>query len=224
MARVVFDIETLAFPLETFDDAQQKYLLKAAENEEERKAEEQKLSLYALTAQIIAIGMLNPDTMSGKVFYQSNVKEQFFSDDKKIEYVSGDEASLLKNFWEAVKWYDRFITFNGRSFDCPFLTMRSAILSVPATRNLMPYRYESSKHCDLLEQMTFYGVTRRFNLDFYCKAFGIKSPKGDGLSGADLGPFFRDGKFRDIARYCLGDIVATAELFKRWEGFLKIED
>ncbi len=223
MKRVVFDIETLGYPLEQFDEVQQEYLLKFADTDEKREAEIQKLSLHALTARIIVIGMLNPDTRAGKVFYHSNVAEQFSSDDGKVEFISGDEKQLLKNFWETIEHYDQIITFNGRSFDCPFIMIRSGILGIKATRNLIPYRYESAKHCDLLEQLTFYGGTRKFNLDFYCKAFGIKSPKSEGITGLDLGPLFQQGKFREIAKYCLGDIQATGELFKRWDEFMNVQ-
>jgi hypothetical protein len=47
-------------------------------------------------------------------------------------------------------------------------------------------------HCDLADQLTFYGgggrdgATRRFNLDFYCKAFGVESPKSQGVTGQDV--------------------------------------
>ena len=224
MSRVVFDIETLGFPIESFDEVQQEYLLKFADTDEKRETEIQKLNLYPLTAQIIAIGMLNPETNAGKVFYQADVSEQFSSDDGKVEFVSGDEQQVLKLFWESVQHYDQFITFNGRSFDCPFLMLRSAIAGVKPTRNLLPYRYDAAIHCDLLEQLTFYGAFRKFNLDFYCKAFGIKSPKSEGITGLSLGPLFREGKFREIAKYCMGDIQATAELFRRWEKFLNVKN
>ena len=224
MSRIVFDIETLGFPIDTFDEVQQEYLLKFADTDEKRESELQKLNLYPLTAQIIAIGMLNPETNAGKVLYQSNSNEQFSSDDGKIEYVSGDEQHILKLFWDDVQRYSQFITFNGRSFDCPFLLLRSAIVGIKPTRNLIPYRYDSAIHCDLLEQLTFYGAFRKFNLDFYCKAFGIKSPKSEGITGLGLGPLFREGKFRDIAHYCIGDVQATAELFRRWEQFLNVKE
>jgi predicted PolB exonuclease-like 3'-5' exonuclease len=224
MSSVIFDIETFRFPLESFDNVQQEYLLKFADTDEKREAEILKLNLHALTAQIIAIAMLNPETMAGKVLYQADKQGQFFSDDGKVEYISGDEHQLLENFWEAVSRYDRFITFNGRTFDCPFLMLRSAVLNVQPTRNLLPYRYDPSIHCDLLDQLCFYGATRKFNLDFYCKAFGIKSPKSEGLTGLDLGPLFEAGRYTEIAQYCLGDVVATAELFKRWNQFLNIKD
>ena len=224
MSRVVFDIETLGFAIDTFDEVQKEYLLRAATTDEEREAEIQKLSLFALTARVIAVGMVNPDTGAGKVFYQSDAFEKFFSEDGKTEFVSGDERSLLSLFWEAVERYDQFITFNGRSFDCPFLMLRSAILEVKPSRNLLPYRYDAKTHCDLLDQLTFFGAVRKFNLDFYCKAFGIKSPKGEGISGLDMGPLFHEKRFKEIAQYCLGDVKATAQLFSRWNGYLNIKD
>jgi DNA polymerase elongation subunit (family B) len=224
MARVVFDIETLGYPLETFDPEQQEYLLRFAKTDEERIDTIQKLSLHACTAQVIAIGMLNPETGSGKVFYQAPNKEKFTSDDKKIEFFSGDERFVLKSFWDDIQHFQQFITFNGRTFDGPFLMLRSAIVGIQPTKNLVPYRYSTEKHCDLLEQMTFYGAVRKFNLDFYCKAFGIKSPKSNGITGLELGKLWNEGKYREIAAYCAGDLIATAELFKRWNEFLNIKE
>lgn len=224
MKRVVFDIETLAFPFEYFDEVQQEYLLKFADTEEKREQALLQLNLYAPTARIIAIGMFNPDTNQGKVFYQSDVKEEYTSDDGKIGFVSGDEREILVWFWDAIKHYDQFITFNGRTFDCPFVMLRSAILGVVPSRNLVPYRYDTKIHCDLLDQLSFYAAVKKFNLDFYCKAFGIKSPKSEGITGLDLGDLFRAGKYRDIANYCIGDVIATGELFNIWNKFLNIKD
>jgi hypothetical protein len=224
MKRVVFDIETLAFPLETFDDVQQEYLLKFADTEEKREQALLQLNLYAPTARIIAIGMLNPETNAGKVFYQSDVKEEFTSEDGKVGFISGSEKEILERFWGAIKHYDQFITFNGRTFDCPFVMLRSAIIGVSPTRNLVPYRYDASTHCDLLDQLSFYSAVKKFNLDFYCKVFGIKSPKSEGITGLDLGDLFREKKFLEIARYCVGDVQAEAELFNIWNKYLNIKD
>lgn len=220
MSRIVFDIETLGYPLESFDPMEQDYLMKNADSEEKRDAEVQKLSLYPLTARIISIGMLNPDTGAGKVMYQSAEREGFLSNDGSVEFQSGEEKELLTWFWETIQKYSQFITFNGRGFDCPFIMLRSAILSISPTRNLMPYRYDASVHCDLLEQLTFYGAVRRFNLDTYCRSFGIPSPKSEGITGTDLGRLFNEGKFREIALYCFRDVKATAELYARWERYL----
>jgi hypothetical protein len=162
--------------------------------------------------------------MAGKVLFQSDAKEQSHSEQNKIEFLSGSELDILTGFWDTLQHYDRFITFNGRTFDNPFLMLRSAILGIRPTRNLLPYRYDAKGHCDLLDQLTFYGATRKFNLDFYCKAFGIKSPKDSGITGQDIAPLFQQGKYREIAEYCMGDAVATAELFRRWNEFLNIKE
>ena len=221
MSRLVLDIETLGYPFESFDHVQQDYLMKFAESEQQRAETIQKLSLYPTTAQLIAIGLYNPDTDRGKVLFQSDQPVDTFSDDEHIHFRSGSEREILAEFWVDVAKYEQFVTFNGRGFDCPFLLLRSAILDIQPSRNLMPYRYDSSVHCDLLEQLTFHGAFRKFSLDFYCKAFGIESPKSHGITGLDIGRLYGEKQFREIADYCLGDLRATAELFRRWEKNLK---
>jgi DNA polymerase elongation subunit (family B) len=223
MNRVIFDIETLGFPLESFDEKQQEYLMKFAKTEEERIDAVQKLSLAPFTAQIIAIAMVNPDSNQGKVFYQGPGESSSFTSDGLVELVVGTETEILEGFWSTITRYSQFITFNGRTFDCPFLMLRSAILGIKPSRNLLPYRFSANEHCDLLDQLTFYGAFRKFNLDFYCKGFGIKSPKSEGITGLDMGPLFQAGRYRDIAEYCLGDVRATAELFHRWLSLLAFE-
>ena len=74
--------------------------------------------------------------------------------------------------------------------------------------------------------MTFYGVSgrdgaaRRFNLDFYCKAFGIESPKSHGVTGMDVAQLMAEGKYREIAEYCLRDVKATVLLYQIWKDRL----
>ncbi|MBN1396836.1 MAG: ribonuclease H-like domain-containing protein [Bacteroidetes bacterium] len=222
MAKVVFDIETLGYPIESFDETRRKYLLKFSETESEREEAIQKLNLYPVTAQIAAIGLLNPDTNRGKILFQSYEQLDYFSDDGSIQFITGSEKDILEKFWQDIPYYSQFITFNGRGFDCPFIMLRSAILGVQPTRNLMPYRYDATVHCDLLEQFTFYGAFRKFNLDFYCKSFGIVSPKAHGITGLDIKKLFEEKRFKEIAEYNLGDIRSTAELFRRWEKYLNV--
>ena len=223
MNRIVFDIETLGFPLDSFDEKQQEYLMKFARSDEEKIEAIQKLNLSPLTAKVIAIGMLNPDSNQGKVLYDAPNTEAWSSEDGMIQFVPGSEREMLEEFWKTLAHYAQFITFNGRSFDCPFMMLRSALLGVKATRNLMPYRYGANEHCDLMEQFTFYSAIRKYNLDFYCKAFNIRSPKSGGITGLDLGALHAEGRYKEIAEYCIGDVKATAELYHRWQGLLSFE-
>ena len=135
------------------------------------------------------------------------------------------EKEMLEDFWAGAKAYDTFVTFNGRGFDVPFLLLRSAILGVLPTRDLMDGRYlyqqKNQKHIDLADQLSFYGaVFRKASLHLYCRAFGIESPKAGGVTGDDVSALFREGKCETIARYNVRDIIATAELYKKWQQYL----
>jgi DNA polymerase elongation subunit (family B) len=220
MSRIVFDIETLGRDWESLDEPVKDYLLRYAETDDEIKRVKETLSFYPLTGEIIAIGMLNPDKDSGTVYYQAPGQEPLLPfEEGGIRFEAGSEKEILGKFWQAVKGYKQFITFNGRGFDCPFILVRSALHKVKPTVNLMPNRYNDS-HIDLLDQLTFFGAARKFSLDMWCGAFGIKSPKAE-MKGCEVGDTFRDGRYMDIARYCAGDLRATAEILKIWENYIR---
>jgi len=236
MAQLVFDIETTALPVEHFDETQQEYLFRSAEalpDEEARetkRAEIQRLfSLWPLTSQVVCVAMQNAETLRGQVLFTA---EDYDASDEAagpVEFVPCvDEVELLTAFWDVARHYDGVITFNGRGFDVPFMYLRSAVLNVPITRkNWLGYRFQTEPHCDLAEQLTFYnvsgrdGAARRFNLDFYCKVFGIESPKSMGVTGMDVGKLLAEGRYRDIAEYCLRDVRATGQLYEIWRDRLQ---
>jgi len=231
VAKLVFDIETSALPLEKFDEIQQEYLLREVEKIPDEAAKtakrEETLRMFALwpfTAQVVCIAMVNAESQRGQVLFLAEDFEEG-AQNGPVEFVScADEAELLAAFWDVAKHYDEIVTFNGRGFDVPFLYLRSAILNVPISKkNWLGYRYATEPHCDLAEQFTFYGVSgrdgaaRKFNLDFYCKAFGIDSPKAHGVTGMDVSTLLAEKKFREIAEYCLRDVRATVELYRIWK-------
>jgi DNA polymerase elongation subunit (family B) len=225
MKRIIFDIETVGMDFDSLDQSTQDYLLRWAETEEEEERVKESLSFYPLTGEIIAIGMLNPDTNKGFVYFHSGDMLLPFEEDG-IRYECATEREMLEKFWNTIKAYDQFITFNGRGFDCPFVMIRSAVNKIKPARDLMPNRYNGT-HIDLLDQLTFYGASkRRFSLDMWCKTFNIKSPKsanesGEIITGYEVKELFKSGRFVDIARYCAGDLKATRELLLVWENYIK---
>lgn len=221
MSKIIFDIETVGREIDSFDKDTQEYLLKWAETEDEVKEVRESLSFYPLTAEVVTIGMLNPDTMRGVVFFQAADGSQHSFEEEGISYKAVNENELLQGFWNTIKSYDQFITFNGRAFDCPFLMIRSAVHKIRPSRDLMPNRYGNT-HIDLLDQLTFFGASRRrFSLDMWCKTFGIKSPKAEGITGHEVKDMYLSGKYVDIARYCLGDLKATKELLDYWDKYIR---
>jgi len=223
MSRIVFDIETLGKEFDSLDPEVQEYLLRFAGTEKEKEEIRQTLSFYPQTGEIIAIGLFNPDTETGSVYFQSSDGGQGSFEEEGIQYVPADEKGILESFWDVIPLYDEFVTFNGRGFDCPFIMIRSAVCRVKATRDLMPYRY-NGPHIDLFDQLSFYGASRRkFSLDIWCRTFGIQSPKDEGVKGDDVKRLWGEGQYTDIARYCARDVRATAELLKCWEGYIRVQ-
>ena len=230
MRRIVLDIETCAYPFESLAESQQEYLLRYAEKETDPgKKQEQTdqairyTSLYPLTAKCVAIGIYDIDKNKSFVYYESEEAEEWFSEDQQIHYKGLLEEEMLKSFWKIIKVTDQVVTFNGRNFDIPFLMIRSAMLEIKPSKNLVGRRYDKKSHIDLLEQFTFYGLTRKFNLDFYCNAFGIESPKTKDISGMEVKNLYEAGRLRDIAIYCSRDIYATYQLYKIWEEYLNLK-
>lgn len=222
MSYLIFDIETIGDTWESLDAETQKYLLKYAETEEEQEVVKTTLGLYPLTGQIVAIGLYDPEKDIKSVYLQapnSKLEERYEKDG--VHYLVGTEAEILEKFWATIRKYTTFVTFNGRSFDCPYILMRSAVHKIKPTKNLIPYRYSDKEHIDLFDQLTFYNTTKKFNLDYFCKRFGIISPKSEGVTGLDVPEMFNKGEYHQIAEYCMRDVVATGELFQIWKDYIK---
>jgi len=221
MSKIVFDIETVGKDFETLEEPVQEYMLRWAGSEDEKKEVKESLSFYPLTGEIVTIGMFDPDKSKGVVYFQNNNAPVLPFEEGRIRYEAGAEDEIIRKFWDVIKNYSQFITFNGRGFDCPFIIIRSAVHSIKPLRDLMPNRY-GDIHIDLLDQLTFYGASRRkFSLDMWCRTFNIKSPKADGITGHEVKELYKAGRHIDIAKYCAGDIRATAELLSIWESYIK---
>lgn len=106
--------------------------------------------------------------------------------------------------------------------------IRSAIHGIRPTKDLMRGRYlyqnaTDAMHIDLFDQLSFYGAFRGRgkSLHMWSRAFGIESPKAQGITGSDVGRLFMEKKYFDIARYNVGDLRATKTLYDRWEKYLR---
>ena len=231
MPRLIFDIETVGVEFDSLDDKSQELLLRFAETPEDIEAVKDGLGFSPLTGQVVAIGVLNPETAKGAVYFLSPEGESDKQDKNGVQYIPyTTEKELLKSFWDASAHYDQFITFNGRGFDAPYLMIRSAINKIKPAKNLMTYRYESEQygkiitHLDLLDRLTFFGAVRRKGgLHMWCRAFGIKSPKSEGVSGEDVAQLFKDKEYMKIAEYCFDDVLATEKLYEYWEKYINIK-
>jgi predicted PolB exonuclease-like 3'-5' exonuclease len=219
MKKLVIDIETVGVPWEEHDPYVREYLIKGQSDE---GAEETRRAggLSPFRGKIVAIGVIRIDDGRSCALYEMPGQT-----DVRVEragartYISGTERQILEKFWE---WFDndsRFISFNGRQFDGPFLMIRSAVNGVTPKRDLVGYRYQMHPNCDLREALNFYGTTNnkqfKFNLDLACKTFGIATSKREGVDGRSVESWYRAGRHREIADYCLEDVRATLELYEK---------
>ncbi len=223
MKTVVFDIETVSRPWLELDALQRGRLTRWAEDHEDflRRKEGGALSPY--TGKVIVIGMLNPESGQGKVWYEAAERQEAKSEDGFFEYVGCGEKEMLAEFWLALSRFERFVSFNGRAFDGPFLSVRSAVHALLPSKNLSGYRYSVESHVDLLEVLTFHGTVSRDqspSLHSACVAFGIPSPKSEEMHGYAVGDAYREGRLAEVAAYCRRDVEATAALFRCLETTL----
>lgn len=232
--KLIFDIETIGENFDELDITTQEALIrwikKESSNEEDYRIalEDLKngLGFSPLTGQIVAIGVLDYNLNKGVVYFQSPGQNIGESEENGIIFKPMAEKEMLENFWLGAQKYQEFISFNGRGFDVPFLMIRSAVHGIRPTKDLMRGRYlyqqlNEAKHIDLLDQLTFYGAVRRKgSLHLWSRAFGITSPKAQGVTGDDVGRLFKEGKFLEIAKYNVGDLLATRELYKRYKNYI----
>jgi len=245
MSKLIFDIETVGEDFEKLDPTTQKILTRWIKKESNNPKEYQAalgdlkdgLGFSPLTGQIIVIGILDYEKNQGTIYFQAPAEKS--PDQSKVgrgqvkEFIENSikfkpltEKEMLENFWRQAANYQEFISFSGRTFDVPFLMVRSAVHKIKPTKDLMSNRYLNSQkfgaqHIDLLDQLTFYGAVRRKGgLHLWSRAFGIKSPKEE-VSGDEVNRLFKEKKFIEIARYNLEDLKATKSLYEIWQNYFR---
>lgn len=235
MRKLIFDIETVGSSYESFDEVTKENLTNWIKRESKNGSDynvlleelKQGLGFSPLTGEVVAIGILDAETNKGAVYFQAPGEKTEPEERDGVKYEIGTEKEIIEKFWNVVNYGTEFVSFNGREFDVPFLTIRSAIHRIKPTKDLMSNRYLNSQkfgslHIDLLDQLTFYGaVRRRGSLHLWCNAFGIKSPKSDGVTGDQVGELFKNKEYFKIAEYNIGDLKATKELYDYWNTYVR---
>lgn len=221
---IAFDIEVAGFPWEEVDEITRGYLLNRESEGEKRDAVPERTGLYPGLGKIIAIGMWLIAEDRGMILLEGGNEETH--DWKKVpnsKIFRGDERAILTEFWKLVArspktGMPRLVSFNGRGYDGPVLSIRSAQLGVKPSRHLLGNRYRIDEHCDISEIFTFMGATReRYSLEYWCRRFDVESPKGS-IDGSQVARVYRAGRIDDIGEYCLRDARATAQLYQKLAG------
>src|SRR5436189_193261 len=149
MSQLIFDIETIGEDFDTLDETTQDVLTRWLKNTSHTDTEYEAalkdlkagLGFSPLTGQIVAIGVIDGQKDQGCIYFQAPGEKIADFEENNIKYRCMTEKEMLQKFWELASRYDEFVTFNGRSFDVPFLVVRSAVNKVKPTKDLLANRY-----------------------------------------------------------------------------------
>jgi len=212
---MVFDIETVGKKFEELDEAEQDYLLNNLEKgEEDKDVAKLKTGLYSIFGMVCAIGCFNPGTKKGITFILAD-KELTPEKENYTYKICKNEIELLEEFWKEAKKYEQFVTYNGESFDFPYLIIRSGINRVKVSLEIKKW---SENFIDLQNKIK--QSNRPYKLEFLCKAFGIENPKEEGVHGDAVNQLFYDKDYQKIADYVSRDAFSTSQLYLVWKEFM----
>jgi hypothetical protein len=138
-----------------------------------------------------------------------------------LRWLDVSEEKLLARFWSDIrdqirKWggnlVARWITFNGKDFDVPFLRVRSAVNRITPAVSIDTRRFDWRYHFDVRELLTNFGKNQKGKLDDWCEVFGVGSKSS---SGENVSKLWTEGKFDELLDYCEQDVRLTNQLAQR---------
>lgn len=231
MSALIIDIETAGEDWDKIDSQTKELLVDRVKKwhpemgDEAEDSAKDELGFSPFTGEIVALGLLDSDTQKGAVYYQAPKKPIADQEKDGMKLCVQTEKEMLEKFWQLSERYTHFVTYSGRTFDIPYIMIRSAIHDIQPNKDLMRGRYlyqqsPNAIHIDLYDQLSFYGAMRIGGLHLACRAFGIETPKDGEIDGAKVQEYFRAGKYQEIAEYNARDIVSTNALYRKWQKLL----
>jgi predicted PolB exonuclease-like 3'-5' exonuclease len=130
------------------------------------------------------------------------------------------EIAMIENFFDALSELYApalmrnpvFIGHNIAGFDLPFIFKRAVILGIKPPAFIPFGAAPWSDH--IFDTMTRWDSRNNISLDKLCKALGIAG-KTEGLCGADVWPLIKQGQIQAVADYCIDDVNATRNAYRR---------
>jgi 3'-5' exonuclease len=131
------------------------------------------------------------------------------------------EKELIASFCDKIaKLTPQLVTFNGNTFDLPVLRYRAMIHGVAAPGlAARPYfnRYTEDA-IDLCDILSSFAPHTKASLNELSKIMGMPG-KPEGIDGNEVERYFLEGKIKEIADYCVTDVVNTYRVWLRYELF-----
>ncbi|WP_116127603.1 ribonuclease H-like domain-containing protein [Lewinella sp. IMCC34183] len=148
-------------------------------------------------------------------------------------FAGRDEKQLLEEFSEMIDQYygdvNKFYIcgHNIKEFDVPYMCRRIVVhqLPMPVLLDISGKKPWETKHLvDTMELWKFGDRKSYVSLKLLAGILGFPSPKDD-IDGSDVGRvFWEEDDVERIAVYCEKDVLATAQLFLRYQRKPLLED
>ena len=215
-----FDIETvpIKYDFKDLDERGQQLWSKKTRFIQEREnlnAEEvyEKAGIYAEFGKVVCISL--------GFILQKDGETQI-----RLKSIANDEEQvLLQEFIDLLNSYYTapdflFCAHNGKEFDIPFLCRRILIngKKIPNILNVSGKKPWEIKHLDTMELWKFGDFKNYTSLDLLSYVFNIPTPKDD-MDGSQVAKvFYEDQDLNRIIHYCEKDVVATIQLFRKYQG------
>ena len=144
----------------------------------------------------------------------------------RLKSIAGkEEKTLLQEFIDLLNSHYNsneylFCAHNGKEFDIPFLSRRILIngLKLPYLLNIAGKKPWEINHLDTMELWKFGDFKHYTSLDLLTYIFNIPTPKDD-MDGSQVAKvYFEDEDLERIIHYCEKDVVATIQLFRKYQG------
>jgi len=150
----------------------------------------------------------------------------------RLKSIAGkDEKKLLKDFIDILNSYYNtnefiFCAHNGKEFDIPFLSRRILIneFKLPKMLNIAGKKPWEIRHLDTMELWKFGDYKHYTSLELLSYVFKIPTPKND-IDGSQVAfVYYEEDNLERIIKYCEKDVIATVQLFRKYQGHSLIEN
>jgi DNA polymerase elongation subunit (family B) len=138
-------------------------------------------------------------------------------------FSSHNEKELLEEFATMLSGRNPALILcghNAKEFDFPYICRRMLVngIKLPVQLNLSGKKPWEIGHIDTMELWKFGDYKNYTSLSLLAALFDIPTPKDD-IDGSMVGHvYWVDNQLNRICAYCQKDVIATAQLLKRFRG------
>ena len=144
-------------------------------------------------------------------------------------FASHDETEILVKFGDLLRSQPANLVLcahNGKEFDFPYICRRMLVngLQIPPQLEISGKKPWEVNHLDTMELWKFGDYKSYTSLNLLTAIFNIPTPKDD-IDGSMVGHvYWNENDLERISIYCQKDVIATAQLIRRYRGENLIED